>query len=93
MSTLKAGKKRYLKRRFSEERATIWVGKDGASTQVLKEIEKQLAKNKTVKAKILKSALTDHDAKQFASKVAEQTGATLVEVRGHTFVLYKARSK
>lgn len=93
MSALTAGKKRFLKRKFSEEKPTVWIGKAGASAEIFKEIENQLAKNKTVKAKILRSALSEQEAKQLAARIAGQTGASLVEVRGHTFILYKPRSK
>jgi len=93
MSELTAGKKRFVKRKLTDERPTVWIGKSGASTELLKEIEKQLAKNKMVKAKILKSALSDVEAKEFATRIAEQAGASLVEVRGHTFILYKPRGK
>jgi len=93
MSKLTAGKKRFVKRKFSEEKPTVWIGKAGASAEILKEIEKQLTKNKTVKAKILKSALSEKETKHVATKIAEHTGATLVEVRGHTFILYKPRSR
>jgi len=32
-------------------------------------------------------------AKTIATKAAEQTGASLVEVRGHVFILYRRRKK
>jgi RNA-binding protein YhbY len=44
-----------------------------------------------VKAKILQTALKNVEARNIAAKIANQTGATLIEVRGHTFVLYKPR--
>jgi len=93
MSELTARMKRRIKRRLGEERPTIWIGKNGASQESLKEIEKQLEKKKMVKIKILKSALEEDEAKEIASRIAEQTGASLVEVRGHTFMLYKRRKK
>jgi len=93
MSELTPGKKRFVKRKLTDEKPTVWIGKSGPSTELLKEIEKQLAKNKMVKAKILKTALSDNEAKEFATRIAEQTGSSLVEVRGHTFILYKPRSK
>jgi RNA-binding protein len=93
MSELTAGKKRFVKRKLTDEKPTVWIGKSGASAELLKEIEKQLAKNKMVKAKILKSALSENEAKEFAVGIAEQTGSSLVEVRGHTFILYKPRGK
>jgi RNA-binding protein len=93
MSKLTAGMKRRIKRRLGREDPTIWVGKSGVSEQLLKEIMKQLEKNEMVKIKILKSALGETEAKHIASKTADQTEASLVEVRGHTFMLYKRRRK
>jgi RNA-binding protein YhbY len=40
-----------------------------------------------------KSALAHDEAKKIASKIAEQTEASLVEVRGHTFMLYESDKK
>jgi RNA-binding protein len=85
--------KRRIKRKLSGEKPTIWVGKSGTSKELLKEIEKQLEKNEMVKVKVLKSALEGNRAKEIALKIAEETGASLVEVRGHTFMLYKRRKK
>jgi RNA-binding protein len=93
MSKLTAGKKRFVKRQLSDSRPTVWIGKGGASADVLKEIEKQLDKNKMVKVKLLATALGGEEAKQVASSIAAQTGSFLVEVRGHTFMLYKHRQK
>jgi RNA-binding protein len=93
MSELTAGKKRFVKRHLTAARPTVWVGKDGASEELLKEIGRQLDKNKMVKVKILKPALVGDEAKQFASNIAEKTESSLVEVRGHTFMLYKHRKK
>jgi len=87
------GKKRFVKRQLSDSRPTVWVGKGGASVEVLKEIEKQLEKNKMVKVKLLATALSGEEAKQVASSIAAQTGSFLVEVRGHTLMLYKRRQK
>lgn len=93
MSELTAGKKRFVKQMLTDARPTIWIGRGGASEDLLKEVEKQLYKNKMVKVKILKSGLAGQEAKQIALKIAEQTTSSLVEVRGHTFMLYKRRKK
>jgi RNA-binding protein len=93
MSIMTAGKKRRIKRKLSGERPTIWIGKNGASQELLKETRRQLEKEEAVKVKILKSGLAEGQSKQIASKIAEQTEAPLVEVRGHTFMLYKSRKK
>lgn len=93
MSKITAGKKRFVKRSLYDERPTLRIGKGGVSERFLNELDKQLKKSKMVKVRILQTALLDDEAKRVASQVAEQTGACLVEVRGHTFMLYRARQK
>lgn len=93
MSELTKGKKSFVKRHLGNESASILIGKSGVSEQLLKEINRQLEKNKMVKVKVLKTALIDNEIKQLTQKIAEQTNASLVETRGHTFILYKSRKK
>jgi len=75
------------------EKPTIWVGKEGTTLQIIEEISKQLDKKGMVKVKILKSALKEDEVKSVASKIAQQTNSTLIEVRGHTLMLYKRRKR
>jgi RNA-binding protein len=93
MSGLTAGKKRFVKRALGNARPTIWVGRDGASVELVKEVDKQLQKNEMVKVRILRSAMAEQEAKEVASGIAQETGSSLVEVRGHTFMLYRRRKK
>jgi RNA-binding protein len=93
VSNLTAGKKRFVKRTLSEESPTILIGKGGVSEEVLKEVEKQLDKKKMVKVKLLGTALQGGKTKQIAIEIAERAEASLVEVRGHTFMLYKSAKK
>jgi RNA-binding protein len=88
-----SGMKRRLKRKFSAEKPTIHVGKEGATSQIINEINRQLEQHEVVKAKILQTALKDTEAKEIATKIANQTDSTLIEVRGHTFILYKKRKR
>lgn len=84
--------KRHVRHVLKEENPTIWVGKDGLTSQLLIEVEKQLQKNKMVKVRILPAALQgDVTAQAIATKTAEQTNAALVEVRGHVFILFRKR--
>jgi putative YhbY family RNA-binding protein len=77
---------------LKDENPTIWVGKEGLTTQLVGEVEKQLQRNKMVKVRILPAALQgDNTAQLIASKAAEQTGSALVEVRGHVFILFRKR--
>ena len=85
--------KRRIKRELSTEKPTVCVGKEGATNQIINEINKQLKKREIIKAKILKTALKEEKTKEIASKIAAQTSSTLIEVRGHTFMLYKPRKE
>jgi len=93
VSKLTAGMRRRLKREFSSEKPTVWIGKGLVSENIIKEIEKQLEKRETVKVKILKTALKEAKVAEIAAEVSKRTEAELVEVRGHTFILYKRRRK
>ena len=93
MSKITTRMKRHVRHKLKDEKPTLWIGKDGLTPQLSSEIEKQLNKNKMVKVKILKSALQTETAKAIASSAAEQTGASLVEVRGHVFILYRRHPK
>jgi putative YhbY family RNA-binding protein len=84
--------KRHVRHVLKDENPTVWVGKEGLTSQLIGELEKQLQKNKMVKVRILPAALQgDNAAQSIASKAAEQTGAALVEVRGHVFILFRKR--
>jgi RNA-binding protein len=86
--------KKQLKRLQSRSRrtdATIWIGKQGPSEELMKHVETQLKTRELVKLKIQKSALTTTETDAVAEKVAALTGSMLVEVMGHTFTLYKRR--
>ena len=85
--------RRRIKRELSGERPTVWVGKEGATPKNVKEVSRQLEKREMVKVKILKSALKKEETRGIASKVSQQTGSTLIDIRGHTLMLYRPRKK
>lgn len=82
---------RQLQSKSRRTDATIWIGKDGASEELMKHVANQLKTRELVKVKLQKSALKDTDTSRVAERVASSTGSTLVEVMGHTFTLYKRR--
>jgi len=83
--------KRSIKQNLSLEKPTVWVGKEGSTEKIVNEINRRLEQRGVVKAKILQTALKNEETRNIATKIADQTGATLIEVRGHTFILYKQR--
>jgi RNA-binding protein len=93
LSKITTRMKRHVRHKLKDEKPTVWVGKDGLTPQLSSEIENQLEKKKMLKIKILRSALQQDTAQTIASKAAEQAGASLVEVRGHIFILYRRHKK
>jgi len=90
-TTFEKKKLRQLQLRSRRLDATIWIGKDGASEELLKQVINQLKARELVKLKVHKSALATIETTQLAEKIAESTDATLIEVMGHTLTLYKRR--
>jgi RNA-binding protein len=85
-----------IKSALSKEKPTVQIGKEGATAEMVAEIEKQLKAREIIKVKILKTALGEQaaqEAKNMATTVAQQAEAELVDIRGHTFMLYKSRKK
>jgi RNA-binding protein len=93
LSKITTRMKRHVRHKLKDEKPTIWVGKEGLTTQISSEIEKQLDKNKMLKIRILTSALKQETAKTIASRAAEEADAALVEVRGHVFILYRRHKR
>lgn len=83
--------KRRIKNELSARKPTVLIGKKGISQETLAEIDRQLEKAEMVKGKILKTALQEDKAKVLANEIARQTSSVLVEVRGHTFMLYRSK--
>ena len=92
MSKITTRMKRHVRHVLKDENPTVWVGKEGLTSQVAGELEKQLQGNKMVKVRILPAAMTaENTAQVIAAKAAEQTNSALVEVRGHVFILFRKR--
>jgi RNA-binding protein len=85
--------RRRIKSALRAESPTVHVGKEGVTAQIVGEVAKQLDAREMIKAKILKTALKETEAKDIAAKIAEETESELVEVRGHTFLLFKRKKK
>ena len=85
--------KLHVRHKLKDENPTAWIGKDGLTPGLSNQIDKQLEKNRMVKVKILRTALQNVTARVIATKTAEQTCSSLVEVRGHVFILYRRRKQ
>jgi RNA-binding protein len=88
---LSTGMRHRFKREMGSEKATIWIGKNGVDQKIICEINNQLDKKKIVKIKILQTALENEKVENIVSKAERETASTLIEVRGHTFALYRRK--
>jgi len=84
-------RKRRMTRRMSLEDATVRIGKKGSTTFLIDEIAKQLDKRKTVKVKVLNTALRGEATEEIARKIASETRSEITELRGHTFIIHKPK--
>ena len=82
---------RMVKRRMVHEKPTVWVGKSGVTASMVDEIDKQLEKRSFVKVRVLRSALWEEDVEDIAKRIAGETESRLVDIRGHTFILYRPK--
>jgi putative YhbY family RNA-binding protein len=72
---------------------TAWIGKDGITVAVLDQIKMQLKAKELVKVKIQRIRLSSESAREIAEGVVRQTSASLVDIRGRTFTLYRKAPK
>jgi putative YhbY family RNA-binding protein len=89
LKEIKTRMKLHVRHKLKDEDPTVWIGKDGLTPPLSIQIDKQLERNKMVKVKILKAALQKETAQAIAANAAELTGSSLVEIRGHVFILYR----
>ncbi len=87
--------KRQIKKRICGK-TDIQLGKSGITEGFINEVKRRLKAQGVVKIRILRSYLRsgENNRREIARKVAEITGARLIEVRGNTFILaLKGRNK
>ena len=87
--TLENSRLRKLKSRSRVTNPTVWIGKEGVSEDLVRQVENQLRTRELVKLKLQRSALAKFATFKVAEEIAASTGSTLIDVIGHTFTLYK----
>lgn len=77
----------YLKSLAHHEEPICYIGKEGLSENVLKEMDICLEKRELIKVKIQESS--DLKPKETANKAAEELGAEFVQAIGRKFSIYR----
>jgi RNA-binding protein len=70
-------------------RPTVHVGKEGVTDTLIDEISKQVKARKVVKVRLLPSV--EEDRKQVAEDLADRSNSVLIEVVGHTILLWERK--
>lgn len=83
--------KRFLRAQAHHLNAIFQVGKDGVNTNQVKGILDALDAHELIKIKLLESC--PDDVRTVALELSVQTKADVVQMIGHTIVLYKASRK
>ena len=76
-----------LRREFAQEKATLWVGRNGLTEDLVSEALRQLDEEELVKVRVQKSVMKS--AADVAKVLAETLKAEVVDVRGRSFILYR----
>ena len=88
---LDAKDKKKLRKEAQDRRSLFQIGKDGIGDKLIDTLEDSLRAHELVKLNLLKSApLTTAEA---AEILAQETGSEIVNIIGHTFVLYRRSKK
>ena len=87
MDELTGKQRRYLRGLANQLKATVYLGKDGLSDAVQHAVEEAYANRELIKVRLEKSCPVErHEAGRL---LAEATESHLVQVLGHTLVLYR----
>ena len=82
------GKQRsYLKSLAQKEDAVVFIGRDGLTENVIKEMDNYLEAHELVKVKIQEGC--ELDPKETANGLLDVLGAEFVQAIGHKFTLYR----
>ena len=81
----------YLRSLANQIDTILMVGKDGMSSDILKQADDAITKRELIKGKVLETA--GMTAREVAQAVAEPLQAEVVQVIGAKFVLYRKNQK
>lgn len=82
-----------LRKEMTEEKPTVWIGKNGITQGIIDDVSRKLKKDQIVKIRILRSGLKSGSCEKLAEEVSRLTKSTLIETRGHTIILFKKRNR
>ena len=77
-----------LKKAASNIKAQINIGKQGITSNLIESVDQYLEAHQMIKIKSF-TALDKESLKAQAKEIAEETDSEIIDIKGHTFVLYR----
>ena len=88
---LKGKERQFFKKEAHSLKPIFQIGKGGLSEEMIHQIQNAVEKRELIKVTLLQNTL--EEPQEAAETIAEATGSTIIQVIGHTIVLYKQSSK
>ena len=88
---LKGKERQFFKKEAHSIKPIFQIGKGGLSEEMIQQIQFAIEKRELIKVSLLQNTM--EEPQEAAEVLAEQTGSTIIQVIGHTIVLYKQSSK
>lgn len=85
---LKGFQKKYLRGLAHGLKPVVWVGQNGVTEQVLREVDEALSRQELIKIRFLSTKERQEKA-LFIRKIEEESGGEAAGVIGHTAILYR----
>lgn len=85
--TLTGKQRSYLKAIANQLTPIIQIGKGGVTENVIRQLDDALEAREIVKGRVLKNC--GEEVRDVVDKLAERTGAQVVQVIGNNFVLFR----
>jgi RNA-binding protein len=85
--TLTGKQRSYLKGLANTLTPIVQVGKGGVTENIIRQVDDALEAREIVKGRVLKNCI--EGVRDVADKLAERTGAQVVQVIGNNFVLFR----
>lgn len=79
--------KRFLRSEAHHLKPIFQVGKIGVNDNMIEQLDDVLEKRELIKISVLQNCLEDTDV--VADKIAQRTNSHIVQIIGHSIVLYK----
>ena len=84
---LKGKERQFFKKEAHSIKPIFQIGKGGLSEEMIQQIQFAIEKRELIKVSLLQNTM--EEPQEAAEVLAEQTGSTIIQVIGHTIVLYK----